>query len=82
MHYVYMILIGFAVGVLARLVTPGRDQFGFILTVALGIAGSLLADYVGHAANWYQPGEPVGFIGSLIGAVILLAIVHVVRRKS
>ena len=81
MSIVWIILIGFVVGLLAKMLTPGRDPAGFFITAALGIAGSLLATYGGQALGLYRAGEPAGFIGSLIGAIILLAIYHLVRRN-
>lgn len=75
------ILIGFIVGLLAKMLTPGRDPGGFIITVLIGIAGSLLATYGGQALGLYHAGEPAGFIGSLVGAVILLVIYHAMRRR-
>jgi len=82
MGIIWTILIGFVVGLLAKMVTPGRDPAGFFITAAIGIAGSLLATYGGQALGLYNAGEPAGFIGSLIGAIILLVIYHVVRRKG
>ena len=81
MSIIWTILIGFVVGLLAKMLTPGRDPAGFFITAAIGIAGSLLATYGGQAMGFYQAGEPAGFIGSLIGAIILLVIYHMVRRK-
>jgi uncharacterized membrane protein YeaQ/YmgE (transglycosylase-associated protein family) len=82
MTIIWIILVGFIVGLLAKMLTPGRDPSGFIITAAIGIAGSLLATFGGQALGLYRVGEPAGFIGSLVGAIILLAIYHVVRRKS
>ncbi len=79
---VWMILIGFVVGLLAKMLTPGRDPSGFFITAAIGIAGSLLATYGGQALGLYNPGEPAGFIGSVVGAIVLLVIYHLVRRNS
>ena len=73
MHIIWILLIGLIVGALAKLVMPGRDPGGFIITILLGIAGSFLANYIGRAAGWYAPNESAGFIASIIGAVILLA---------
>ena len=61
--------------------TPGRDPVGFFITAAIGIAGSLLATYGGQALGFYRVGEPAGFIGSLLGAIVLLVIYHMVRRN-
>ncbi len=81
MEILTTILIGFVVGLLARFLKPGNDRMGIILTTLLGIAGSFAATYIGQAAGWYKAGEPSGFIGALIGAIILLVIVQLVRRK-
>jgi len=82
MSIIWTIIIGFIVGLLAKMLTPGRDPAGFFITAAIGIAGSLLATYGGQALGLYHAGEPAGFFGSLVGAIILLAISHLVRRKS
>jgi len=69
------IIIGFIVGIIAKLITPGQPKpRGFILTTVLGIVGALLATWLGQAIGWYQPGEAAGFIGAVIGAVIILLI--------
>jgi uncharacterized membrane protein YeaQ/YmgE (transglycosylase-associated protein family) len=81
MGIIWTILIGFVVGLIAKILTPGRDPTGFFITAAIGIAGSLLATFGGQALGLYQSGEPAGFVGSLIGAIVLLVIYHVVRRK-
>jgi uncharacterized membrane protein YeaQ/YmgE (transglycosylase-associated protein family) len=82
MSIVWTILIGFVVGLLAKMLTPARDPGGFFITAAIGIVGSLLATYGGQALGLYSAGEPAGFFGSLIGAIILLAVYHLVRRNS
>lgn len=82
MHIIWTILIGFVAGLLAKLLTPGTGPKGFFLTAALGIAGSILATYVGQFVGWYQAGQTTGFIGALVGAIILLLIYHLVTRKS
>ncbi len=82
MGIIWTILIGFVVGLLAKMLTPGRDPTGFFITAAIGIAGSLLATFAGKALGMYNPGEPAGFIGSLVGAIVLLVIYHLVRRNS
>ena len=82
MGIIWTILIGFVVGLLAKMLTPGRDPSGFFITVIIGIAGSFLATYGGQALGWYQPGQAAGFIGSLVGAIILLVIYHMIRRKT
>jgi uncharacterized membrane protein YeaQ/YmgE (transglycosylase-associated protein family) len=80
-NWLYIILIGFVVGLLARFLKPGRDGMGIILTTLLGIAGAVAASYIGQAMGWYAPGQPAGFIGALIGAIVILIIVSLFRRK-
>ncbi len=75
------ILVGLIVGLLARALKPGSDPMGWIMTIVLGIAGSLLANWAGTAMGWYQPGEAAGWIASIIGAIILLAIWGIVTRN-
>jgi uncharacterized membrane protein YeaQ/YmgE (transglycosylase-associated protein family) len=81
MGIIWTIVIGFFVGLLAKMLTPGRDPSGFFITAAIGIAGSLLATFGGQALGFFKAGEPAGFIGSLVGAIILLVIYHLVRRS-
>lgn len=82
MGIIWTILIGFVIGLVAKALTPGRDPSGFFITAAIGIAGSLLATYGGQAAGWYGAGTPAGFIGSLIGAIVLLIAYHMITRGS
>ena len=81
MHIIWILLIGLVVGALAKLVMPGRDPGGAIVTILIGIAGSFIANYVGRAAGWYAPNESAGFIASIIGAVILLAGYRLITRR-
>ena len=81
MPIVWTIVIGFVVGIIARLLTPGGSG-GFFLTAALGIAGAIGATYVGQAFGIYQEGQSAGFLGALIGAVVLLVLYNVVVRKK
>jgi uncharacterized membrane protein YeaQ/YmgE (transglycosylase-associated protein family) len=74
MSILWMIVVGVIVGAIAKLVMPGNDPGGIIVTALLGIGGSLLAGFLGRSLGWYNPGEPVGFIASVIGAIIILAI--------
>lgn len=74
-------IIGLVVGVIAKLLKPGKDPGGFIITALIGIAGAFLAKYVGQAIGWYQPGQNVGFIASVIGAIILLVIYAMATKK-
>jgi uncharacterized membrane protein YeaQ/YmgE (transglycosylase-associated protein family) len=82
MSILWTILIGLLVGIVAKLLMPGRDPGGFIITALLGIVGSVAATYGGQALGIYSAGEPAGFIGSVIGAIVLLLIYRLVRGKS
>jgi uncharacterized membrane protein YeaQ/YmgE (transglycosylase-associated protein family) len=74
MEFVWAIIIGFLAGAVAKLLMPGRDPGGFLITMLLGIGGALLATLIGRAVGWYGPGESTGFIGAIIGAFALLAL--------
>ena len=78
------IIFGLIVGALAKLVMPGRDPGGIIVTIGLGIVGALLGGWLGRAIGWYGPGEPAGFVMALIGALILLGLYRLIvaRRAS
>jgi len=82
MHIIVTILIGFVAGLIAKMLTPGRDPGGFIVTTLLGIVGALVATYLGQAIGWYRADEGAGFIGAVVGAVILLVIYRMVMRRS
>jgi len=77
----WTLIIGLVVGAIAKLLTPGKDPGGCIITILLGIAGAFVAGYLGRLAGWYQPGQPAGFIASIIGAVILLLIYRLIAGK-
>jgi uncharacterized membrane protein YeaQ/YmgE (transglycosylase-associated protein family) len=72
------LIIGLIVGAIAKLLMPGRDPGGCIITILLGIAGAFVAGYLGRAMGWYEPGQPAGFIASIIGAMILLLIYRLI----
>lgn len=72
--FIGTLIVGLIVGLIARAIKPGNDSMGWIMTIVLGIAGSLIAGYVGRAFGWYQPGQPVGWIASVIGAIVLLVL--------
>jgi uncharacterized membrane protein YeaQ/YmgE (transglycosylase-associated protein family) len=76
------IIIGFVVGVIAKLIMPGKENMGFIVTTLLGIAGSLVATYVGQAMGWYTAGQGAGWIGSIIGAFVLLWIYQKLKSRN
>ncbi len=81
-NWLVTILIGFAVGLLARFLKPGNDRMGIILTTLLGIAGAVAASWVGQRMGWYAPGQPAGFVGALIGAIVILVVVSLFRGKK
>ena len=68
------ILFGLVVGAIAKLLMPGRDPGGFLVTILLGIVGAVLGGFIGRSIGWYAPNDPVGFIMALIGAVLVLGI--------
>ena len=83
MHIVVTLIVGLIVGALAKLVMPGKDPGGVIITILLGVAGAFIAGLLGHALGWYAVGEGPGIIASIVGAVILLAIYRaVVGRRT
>ncbi len=76
------ILVGFIVGVIAKLIMPGKENMGFIATALLGIAGSIGATYAGQAIGWYAPGQGAGWIGSVVGAFLVLWLYQKVKSRS
>ena len=80
MSLLYTILIGFLVGLVARALKPGDDKLGFLLTIAVGIGGSLLATYGGQALGFYAAGERAGFIAATLGAIAILFVYGMVRK--
>src|SRR5262252_6482366 len=74
------IIFGFIVGVIAKLLMPGPDPGGWIVTILLGIAGALVGGFVGRAAGWYGPNDAVGFLMSLVGALVLLGLYRLTLR--
>ncbi len=79
MAMIMIVLIGFVVGLIARFLMPGKDKAGFILTSVLGIAGSVFATFLGQTLGWYMYGEAAGFLASVIGAMLVLAVARAVR---
>ncbi len=75
------IIFGLIVGALAKLLMPGRDPGGFIVTMLLGIAGALVGGFLGRAAGWYGPNDPAGFLMSLFGAVVLLLLYRMILGR-
>ncbi len=85
MGIIWTIIIGFLAGVIAKFIMPGKNEpSGFIMTTLLGIVGAFLATWIGQAVGWYRPGEGAGFIGAIVGAIIVLAIYGMIagRRTS
>ncbi|GHC57585.1 transglycosylase [Alcaligenes pakistanensis] len=82
MGIISMIIVGFIVGLLARAIMPGDQKMGWIMTAILGIVGAFVAGYLGQAMGWYVPGEGAGWIGSIVGAIIVLFIYGLVSKKS
>ena len=83
MAFITMIIVGLIVGALAKLFMPGRDPGGIIITILLGIAGSLVAGWIGRAVGWYQtPGSGPGIIASIIGAMFLLLLYRLIVPRS
>jgi uncharacterized membrane protein YeaQ/YmgE (transglycosylase-associated protein family) len=83
MSIIWLIVIGFIAGVVAKLITPGRNEpSGFILTTLLGIGGAFVATYLGQAIGWYRAGETAGFIGATVGAIIVLLIWGMISSRT
>ena len=76
------IFVGIIVGMIARAIKPGDDKMGWTMTALLGIGGSFLASYAGVAMGWYSPGAPAGWLASIVGAVVLLVIYGLVKKKT
>ena len=81
MSWLWLILIGFIAGLIARALKPGDDKMGFIMTTLIGIAGSLAAGWVGREMGWYGANEPAGFVASVVGAILLLIVYGLVTRS-
>ena len=82
MHWLWVALVGLIVGALAKLIMPGKDPGGFIVTMLIGIGGSLIGTFLGQAVGWYQEGQSAGFIVSILGALLLLAAYHFIRKRT
>lgn len=82
LHILWIAIIGLIVGAIAKFIMPGKDPGGIWITMALGILGSIVATWLGRLVGLYGPDASAGFIMSVVGAIILLAIYHFVRRKT
>ncbi len=78
----WTLLIGLLIGIVAKFLMPGKDPGGFIITALLGVAGSMLAHFIGAQAGWYREGEPAGFIAGVVGALVLLFIYRAVVGRN
>jgi uncharacterized membrane protein YeaQ/YmgE (transglycosylase-associated protein family) len=78
--FLYIVLIGFFVGLVARAIMPGRQRLGCLLTVLLGIGGAVVATYLGHALHLYSPGHVAHFLGAVVGALVLMVAVAILRK--
>jgi len=81
MSILWMLLVGLVVGAIAKLMMPGKDPGGFFVTMLLGVAGALVAGFLGRNLGWYGEGEPVGLFASIIGAVVLLGLYRMVSAR-
>ncbi len=82
MSILWTLIIGLIVGAVAKLLMPGKDPGGFIITILLGIAGSFVATYLGRALGWYRDGSSAGFIMSVVGAMLLLLIYRMFKGRT
>ena len=81
MGIIAWIVFGLLVGIVAKILTPGRDPGGFIVTVLLGVAGALLGGFIGRSAGWYREGDPVGFAMAVVGSIVLLVLYRLVVKR-
>lgn len=82
MHLLWTFLIGLVAGAVAKLLMPGKDPGGWIITALLGIAGAFVATFLGKALGWYAIGQRAGFLGAVIGAIALLAVYRLLKGRS
>jgi uncharacterized membrane protein YeaQ/YmgE (transglycosylase-associated protein family) len=82
MQIIWTILLGLAAGIIAKFIYPGKENMGVIVTALLGIAGSFVASYGGQWLKIYQPGQAAGFIGSVVGALVILFVYGLIKRKA
>jgi len=81
-HLLWVVIIGFVAGAVAKFIMPGKDPGGFIITIILGVVGALLATFLGRLIGWYGPGESAGFIAAIVGAVLLLVLYRLFKKKA
>ena len=82
MHILWTLVIGLVAGIVAKMLMPGKDPGGFIVTMLLGIAGAFVGTWLGKLVGWYQEGQSAGFIASVVGAIILLLIYRLIKKKA
>ena len=82
MTILYTILVGFFIGLIARALKPGDDRMGLLMTTLFGVGGALMAKYTGEWMHWYRADEPVGFIASVLGAIVLLTVFALLHPKK
>lgn len=82
LHLLWVAILGLIVGAIAKLIMPGKDPGGILVTMLIGIAGAFLGTFIGRAIGHYGEGESAGFLMSLVGALILLGIYHLIRRRQ
>ena len=81
MSIIWMLVVGLIVGAIAKLLMPGRDPGGMLVTMMLGVAGALVAGFLGRALGWYREGEPAGILASIVGAILILVVYRLVARR-
>jgi uncharacterized membrane protein YeaQ/YmgE (transglycosylase-associated protein family) len=79
-HILWTLIIGLVVGAVAKAIMPGRDPGGIVVTMLLGIAGAFVGHWLGRMAGFYAYGQPAGFVMSVVGAIVILAVYHAIRR--
>jgi uncharacterized membrane protein YeaQ/YmgE (transglycosylase-associated protein family) len=79
---IWTLITGLIVGAIAKFLTPGREPSGFLITICIGIGGSILATFLLRAVGWYKEGQSAHFLASLFGAILLLAIYHMIVKKA
>ncbi|MCI0423720.1 MAG: GlsB/YeaQ/YmgE family stress response membrane protein [Acidobacteria bacterium] len=82
MSWLWTIFIGLVAGALAKLLMPGKDPGGIVITILLGIVGSVIATFLGQAVGWYAPGTSTGLIGSTLGAILILAVYRFFKKEA
>ena len=82
LHLLWVIIIGFIAGLIAKFIMPGKDPGGFLVTTGLGIGGALLATFLGRLIGWYEEGQSAGFIAAVVGALIVLGVYRLIRKKQ